>query len=74
MKEFSEIIEDIKCIISLEVGKRAVLDNDVALALGLHHGNLTTRKRRNSIPFKELCDFAQGRWLSINDILYRKEV
>lgn len=70
MKTFSEIVEEIKSIISPEVGGRKVFDKDVADALGISRMNFATLKKRNRIPFNELLDFCAKRSISINWLLY----
>ena len=70
MKDFAQIIEDIKSIIASEVQKQRVYDKDVAEALGISRMNLASLKKRNSIPFRELLDFCARRSISINWLLY----
>ncbi len=70
MKSFSDIVEDIKNIISPEFEGRKVFDKDVADVLGISRVNFATLKKRNRIPFNELLDFCAKRSISINWLLY----
>ena len=70
MKSFSEIIEEIKDIVSEEFPGRKVFDKDVAELLGVSSNNLATLKKRNKLPYEELLDFCARRSLSINWLLY----
>ena len=72
MKPFAEIIEDIKDIISKEIGGKKVFDKDVADVLGISRMNFATMKKRNKIPFNELLDFCAKRSISINWLLYNQ--
>ncbi len=51
MKTFSEIIESLKILRTLST------DDEVADLLGIKHKTLSSRKRRNSIPYEELIAF-----------------
>jgi len=70
MKSFSDIVEDIKNIISPEFEGKKVFDKDVADILGITRMNFATLKKRNRIPFNELLDFCASRSISINWLLY----
>ena len=72
MKSFADIIEDIKDIISKEIGGKKVFDKDVADVLGISRMNFATMKKRNKIPFSELLDFCAKRSISINWLLYNQ--
>jgi len=69
MKNFEEIIEVIKNIISPEV-KGKVYDKHVAGVLNMTTGNLATAKKRNNIPYDEVLDFCAIRKISANYMLY----
>ena len=69
VRSFDDIIEIIKDIISKECGERKVFDKDVAEALDLESGNLATLKKRNSIPFVNICNFAFYKKLDLNYLL-----
>ena len=70
MNSFSEIVEEIKSIVSSEFNSKKVFDKDVAEILGISQMNFATMKKRNKIPFGELLDFCASRSISINWILY----
>ncbi len=70
MNSFSEIVEEIKSIVSSEFNSKKIFDKDVAEILGISQMNFATMKKRNKIPFGELLDFCASRSISINWILY----
>lgn len=70
MKNFLDIVEEIKSIISAELGSKKIFDKDVADVLGISQMNFATMKKRNKVPFGELMDFCAARRISINWMLY----
>lgn len=70
MNSFSDIVEEIKSILSSEFSPKKVFDKDVAESIGISQMNFATMKRRNKIPFNELLDFCAKRSISINWLLY----
>ncbi|MDD2448886.1 MAG: LexA family transcriptional regulator [Sulfurimonas sp.] len=70
MKNFLDIVEEIKSIISAEFGSKKIFDKDVADVLGVSQMNFATMKKRNKVPFGELMDFCAARKISINWMLY----
>ncbi|MCK9490483.1 MAG: helix-turn-helix domain-containing protein [Sulfurimonas sp.] len=70
MKNFLDIVEEIKSIISAEFGSKKIFDKDVADILGVSQMNFATMKKRNKVPFGELMDFCAARKISINWMLY----
>lgn len=70
MKSFTEIVEEIKSIVSSEFRSKKIFDKDVADILGISQMNFATMKKRNKIPFNELLDFCATKSISINWILY----
>jgi SOS-response transcriptional repressor LexA len=70
MNSFTEIIEEIKNILSAEYGNKKIFDKDVAKVLGITPMNFATMKKRGKIPFLELLDFCAKKSISINWILY----
>lgn len=70
MRDFLDIVEEIKNIISAEFRGKKVFDKDVADMLGISQMNFATMKKRNKIPFNELLDFCATKSISINWILY----
>ena len=70
MNSFTEIVEEIKSIVSSDFVSKKIFDKDVADILGITQMNFATMKKRNKIPFNELLDFCATRSISINWILY----
>lgn len=70
MNSFTDIVEEIKSIISSDFNGKKIFDKDVASVLGLTQMNFATMKKRNKIPFSELLDFCATKSISINWILY----
>jgi len=70
MKNFLEVIEEIKSIVSAEFLGKKIFDKDVADVLGISQMNFATMKKRNKIPFGELLDFCATKSISINWMLY----
>ena len=70
MKNFLEVVEEIKSIISAEFSGKKIFDKDVADILGISQMNFATMKKRNKIPFGELLDFCATKSISINWMLY----
>ncbi|MEA1955996.1 MAG: LexA family transcriptional regulator [Campylobacterota bacterium] len=70
MNSFSNIVEEIKNIISSEFNNKKVFDKDVAEILGVSQMNFATMKKRDKIPFAKLLDFCAKKSISINWMLY----
>lgn len=70
MKKFTEIVEEIKSIVSAEFVGKKIFDKDVADVLNISQMNFATMKKRDKIPFMELLDFCAKKSISINWILY----
>ncbi|MDX1296092.1 MAG: S24 family peptidase [Sulfurimonadaceae bacterium] len=70
MKSFSDIVEEIKDIVSEEFPGKKVFDKDIAGLLGISQMNFATMKKRDKIPFYELLDFCAKRSIAINWLLY----
>jgi len=70
MNSFSDIVEEIKSIVSQEFAPKKVFDKDVAELLGISQMNFATMKKRDKLPFNELLDFCAKRSISINWLLY----
>ncbi len=70
MNTFSEIVEQIKDIISSEIPGKKIFDKDIAQALSITQMNFATMKKRDKIPYTELLDFCASRSISINWLLY----
>ncbi|ABB44374.1 putative phage repressor [Sulfurimonas denitrificans DSM 1251] len=70
MKNFLDIVEEIKSIVSSQYSGKKIYDKDVADILGISQMNFATMKKRNKIPFGELLDFCALKSISINWLLY----
>ncbi|MEN8303978.1 MAG: S24 family peptidase [Campylobacterota bacterium] len=70
MNTFTEIVEEIKSIVSADFTSKKIFDKDVADVLGITQMNFATMKKRNKIPFTELLDFCAKKSISINWMLY----
>ena len=63
--EMEEIIEKLKDILASE-GHKKVKNSDVANALKIHPDTFNSMKFRNSIPYKQILNFLEGRNININ--------
>lgn len=70
MKSFSDVVEEIKDIVSEEHPGKKIYDKDIAELLGISQMNFATMKKRDKIPFHELLDFCAKRSIAINWLLY----
>ncbi len=70
MKNFIDVVENIKDIVSEEFPDKKIFDKDVADMLGISQMNFATMKKRNKIPFYELLNFCAKRSIAINWLLY----
>ncbi len=68
--ELGRVIDNLKDVLSLELGNKRVFDKDVAYALGLSRESFSHLKRRNSVPYEAIVYFCAKRSLSINWILF----
>lgn len=68
--ELNHIIDNLKDVLSHELGNKRVFDKDVAHALGLSKESLSHLKKRNSVPYEAIVYFCAKRNLSINWILF----
>lgn len=64
------IIDNLKDVLSTDIGKRKVYDKDVAFALGISRESLSQLKRRNHIPYEAIVYFCARKSISINWILF----
>lgn len=69
---FLVVSENLKDVLSEEVGSRVVYDKDVAAALGMSSESYAQLKRRNSIPYEAIACFCGKRNISINWILFNQ--
>ena len=68
--ELGRVIDNLKDVLSYELGNKRVYDKDVAHALGISKENLSHLKKRNSVPYEAIVYFCAKRSLSINWILF----
>lgn len=68
--QLPHIIDNLKDVLSHELGQKRVFDKDIAQALGLSRESLSQMKRRNRIPYEAIVYFCAKRQLSINWILF----
>lgn len=66
MRDYNEIIEKLKDILSQELNNKKVFDKDIAIALDINHDNFRKQKARNKIPYYEIMSFLAIRNISIN--------
>jgi len=67
---FEKIMDKIKSILTVELGKDKILNKEVANALGISPENLSMLKKRGKIPYEEIAYFCAKRKISINWILF----
>ena len=70
MNSFTNIVEEIKSIVSPDFSPKKIFDKDVAEVLGISQMNFATMEKRDKIPFAELLDFCARKSISINWLLY----
>lgn len=68
--ELGRVIDNLKDVLSYELGNKRVYDKDVAHALGISKESLSHLKKRNSVPYEAIVYFCAKRSLSINWILF----
>lgn len=66
MRNYNEILEKIKDILSQELGNKKIFDKDISIALNINYNNFRKQKARNSIPYYEIMSFLAKRNISIN--------
>jgi len=77
MQTMTEITEEIKSIISLEVQRkegndRKIKDKDVAKELGVKAQLLATAKNRSQILFEPIVKFCARQGICINTLLFKQ--
>ena len=75
MNSMTEIVEELKNIISTEIRnnegrERKIKDADVAKALGVNSQLLATAKNRGKILFEQISEFCAGKGICINTLLF----
>ncbi len=66
MRDYNEILEKLKDIISTELENKRIFDKDIATALDINYDNFRKQKARNKIPYYEIMSFLAKRNISIN--------
>ena len=59
--ELGHVIDNLKDVLSVELGNKKVFDKDVAKALGISKESLSHLKRRNAIPYEAIVYFCAKR-------------
>lgn len=70
IKEFNEIVDQIKDIVSEDFPGKKIFDKDIAGLLDITQMNFATMKKRNKIPYEELLEFCARRSIAINWLLF----
>ncbi len=70
--QIHRVLENLKDVLSVELGEKKVFDKDVAKALGISKESLSHLKRRNAIPYEAIVYFCAKRAISINWILFEQ--
>ncbi|MDF1881020.1 LexA family transcriptional regulator [Sulfurimonas sp. MAG313] len=70
MKEFTDIVDQIKDIVSEDFPGKKIFDKDIAGLLKITQMNFATMKKRNKIPYEELLEFCAKRCIAINWLLF----
>nr|WP_275855861.1 LexA family transcriptional regulator [Sulfurimonas sp. MAG313] len=70
IKEFTDIVDQIKDIVSEDFPGKKIFDKDIAGLLKITQMNFATMKKRNKIPYEELLEFCAKRCIAINWLLF----
>jgi len=70
IKEFNDIVDQIKDIVSEDFPGKKIFDKDIAGLLDISQMNFATMKKRNKIPYEELLEFCARRSIAINWLLF----
>ena len=70
IKEFNDIVDQIKDIVSEDFPGKKIFDKDIAKLLDISQMNFATMKKRNKIPYEELLEFCARRSIAINWLLF----
>jgi len=70
--QLEAIVDNLKDILSHELGEIRVYDKDVAKALGISKESLSHHKRKNTIPYEAIVYFCAKRQISINWVLFNQ--
>ena len=70
--QLETVLDNLKDILSQELGENKVYDKDVAYALGLSKESLSHHKRKQTIPYEAIVYFCAKRHISINWVLFNQ--
>lgn len=70
--QIETVVDNLKDILSCELGESRVYDKDVAHALGISKESLCHHKRKNTIPYESIVYFCAKRQISINWVLFNQ--
>jgi len=70
IKEFNDIVDQIKDIVSEDFPGKKIFDKDIAGLLDISQMNFATMKKRNKVPYEELLEFCARRSIAINWLLF----
>ena len=70
MKNFNDIVEQIKDVVSADFPGKKIFDKDIAGLLGISQMNFATMKKRDKIPYEELLEFCARKSIAINWLLF----
>ena len=70
MTTFSEILEKIKDIISIQKGNKKVFYKDVAEEMEISLDCIYVWKKRNKIPYKEVLEYALKKRVDVNWLFF----
>ncbi len=59
--QIHRVLENLKDVLSVELGEKKVFDKDVAKALGISKESLSHLKRRNAVPYEAIVYFCAKR-------------
>src|SRR5574343_611713 len=72
MRDFKEIIEKLKDILSKELGNVIIKDKDIAKALYIDYNVFRKNKQHNKIPYFQIMQFLAKRNISINYFFFNQ--
>ncbi|MCT7499499.1 S24 family peptidase [Aliarcobacter butzleri] len=72
MRDFKEIIEKLKDILSKELGNVIIKDKDIAKALDIDYNVFRKNKQYNKIPYFQIMQFLAKRNISINYFFFNQ--
>ena len=72
MRDFKEIIEKLKDILSKELGNVIIKDKDIAKALDIDYNVFRKNKQYNKITYFQIMQFLAKRNISINYFFFNQ--